>query len=53
MKRLVAVLAAVAMTVAAFAQAPAKRNIASVEEDGRKVEVFAYDHQDGSRGYFL
>lgn len=41
------------MSVAAFAQTPAKRNIASVEEDDKKVELFAYDHADGARGYYL
>lgn len=53
MKRLFITLALAAMTVAAFAQAPAKRNIASVEEEDKKVEVFAYDHADGNRGYYL
>ena len=53
MKRFAISLALVAMAVAAFAQAPAKRSIASVEEGDNKIEIFAYDHEDGSRGYYL
>lgn len=53
MKRLALIVALVAMTVAAFAQAPPKRNIASVTEDDNKFELFAYDHSDGARGYYL
>lgn len=53
MKRFAVIMALVAMTVGAFAQAPAKRSIASVEEGDNKVEVFAYDHEDGTRGYYI
>lgn len=53
MKRFAVILALVAMTFGAFAQAPAKRSIASVEEGDYKVEVFAYDHEDGTRGYYI
>ena len=53
MKRIAVILALVAMTVTAFAQAPAKRSIASVEEDDKQIELFSYDHSDGTRGYYL
>ena len=53
MKRFAAVLAFVAMTVLAFAQAPAKRSIASVSDDGARYEVFAFDEPDGARAYYL
>lgn len=53
MKRIAVILALVAMTVIVFAQAPAKRSIATVTEDDNRFEVFAYDHADGARGYYL
>lgn len=53
MKKLAVILALVAITIGAFAQAPAKRSIASVDQEDQKVEIFAYDHADGTRGYYV